>query len=574
MTDYDVVFRHGTVVDGTGAEPTIADVAVKGDTIVAVGTVTGRGAHEIDATGGLVAPGFVDVHTHYDGQATWESDLTPSSWHGVTTAVMGNCGVGFAPVRERDRDALIELMEGVEDIPGTALHEGLSWEWESFPEYLDALEKLPHDIDFGAQVPHGPLRLYVMGPRAMDLEPATAEESAEMGRLVGQALAAGALGFTTSRTLNHRSSTGGHAPTIKAEAAELFAIADAVRAAGAGVLQVVSDFFDLDGEFEMLRETARRSGRPMTMSVTETNREPDMWKSLLDRCAEATAAGIPMRGQVGVRPVGLLLSFDSSLNPFMHSPAFREIDDLPHAEKLALLRDPAVRREIIDRTVVDRSGGISGGKSVGDFTRMYALGAVPNYEPDPSNSVTAIAGRTGREPAEVAYDLMLDDDGRAFLYQPILNYARGNLDAVRAQLAHPASIPGLSDGGAHVGMICDSSFPSTLLQWWCRDRPDGRMRIQDAVAMQCRWTAEAVGLYDRGVLAPGYLADINVIDFDDLALAIPEVLRDLPAGGRRIVQRAHGYRHTFKSGVEIMRDGVRTTATPGKLLRGARPAPA
>jgi N-acyl-D-aspartate/D-glutamate deacylase len=515
---HDLVIRGGRVVDGSGAAVRTADVAVDGAAITAVGRVGDRGRREIDADGALVTPGFVDIHTHYDGQATWDDQLAPSSWHGVTTVVMGNCGVGFAPVRPADHERLIELMEGVEDIPGSALHEGLSWSWETFPEYLDELAARPRDVDLGAQVPHGALRLHVMGERGANRDPATPADIAAMGELAREAVAAGALGFTTSRTLNHRSSRGELTPTLTAAADELVGIAEALGSIGAGVLQVVSDFIDLDAEFETLRLMAARSGRPISISVAQSPLRPDDWKVLLDRMAESTAAGVTMRGQVGSRAVGLLLGFEATLNPFMLAPAWEELGDLPAPERAARLRRNDIRRALVEHMTVDRGGSLIGSRLIGKFELMFRLGDPPDYEPDPSTSIAAMAAGEGRSPAEVAYDVMLEDDGRGLLYLPTLNFVGGSLDSVGAQLSHPASVAGLSDGGAHVGTICDVSFPTTLLQWWGRDRPTGRLPVELLVHKQTRATAKTVGLLDRGLLAPGYRADVNVIDFDRLAL--------------------------------------------------------
>jgi N-acyl-D-aspartate/D-glutamate deacylase len=570
---HDLVIRGGRVVDGSGAAPRTADVAVDGAVVTAVGRVAERGRREVDADGALVTPGFVDIHTHYDGQATWDDELAPSSWHGVTTVVAGNCGVGFAPVRPADHQRLIELMEGVEDIPGAALHEGLSWNWQSFPEYLDELAARPRDLDLGAQVPHGALRLHVMGERGANREPATPSDIAAMAEIARDAVAAGALGFTTSRTLNHRSSRGELTPTLTAAADELVGIAEALGSIGAGVLQVVSDFIDLDAEFETLRLMAARSGRPISISVVQSPLRPDDWKVLLDRMAESTAAGVTMRGQVGARAVGLLLGFEATLNPFMLAPAWAELRGLPAAERAERLRRDEVRRALLDQMSIDRDGTMIGSRLIGKFDLMFPLGDPPDYEPDPATSVAARAAREGRNPADVAYELMLENDGRALLYLPTLNYVNGSLDSVGAQLAHPASVSGLSDGGAHVGTICDVSFPTTLLHWWGRDRPTGRLPVELLVHKQTRATAETVGLLDRGLLAPGYRADLNVIDFDRLGLHAPEIHHDLPAGGRRLLQRAEGYRNTFVAGVEIRHDGESTGATPGCLVRGAQPDP-
>ena len=572
MAEHELVIRNGTVVDGTGVDRFVGDVAVSDGVVTAVGEVDGRGSREIDAEGHLVAPGFVDIHTHYDGQATWDTQLAPSSWHGVTTVVMGNCGVGFAPVLPENRVRLIQLMEGVEDIPGTALHEGLSWEWSSFPEYLDDLDGKPRDIDLGAQLPHGALRLHVMGERGATQQPATPDDIAAMADLAREAVLAGALGFTTSRTLNHKSSLGEPTPSLKAEADELVGIAEALGAAGTGVLQVVTDFIDLDGEIDLFHEMAARSGRPISVSIAQAPRRPDEWRVELDRFAASTASGVTMRGQVGARAVGIMLGLETTLNPFMFSPAYVDIADLPLPERVAVMRRPEVRRAILDGAhVEDRQ---LGSRVIGWFPHMFRLGDPPNYEPDPSESAEAEAERRGCPPGDVAYEWLLESEGKALLYVPSLNWADGNLDCVREMLLHPAAVPGLSDGGAHVGTICDVSFPTTLLQWWGRDRPHGRIPVETLIAKQCRMTAETVGLRDRGVLRPGYRADINVIDFDHLRLHVPDIVHDLPAGGRRMLQRATGYRHTFVAGSEIMADGESTGATPGRLVRGEQGAPA
>jgi N-acyl-D-aspartate/D-glutamate deacylase len=564
--DYDLVIRGGTTLDGTGAPARTADVAIRDGVIVEVGKVDGPGAQEIDATGALVTPGFVDIHTHYDGQAVWDDRLQPSSLHGVTTVVMTNCGVGFAPVRPEDRDRLVELMEGVEDIPGTAIHEGLSWEWESFGEYLDVLETRAHDIDFAAQVPHGPLRLYVMGDRGGRGEEATPDEIAEMGRLAAEAVDAGALGFTTSRTRNHRTVKGEPTPTLKAPREELVGIAAALGALGKGVLQVVSDFFDLDDEFGTVRAMAEESGRPISISLAQNMVFPDQYQHLLDLLAKGNADGLQMRGQVAPRPVGLLLGLQASMNPFLGNPAYTEIASLPLGERVAALRESSRRDAVL--AAAEGTNGIFG------FENIYVLGDPPDYEPKAENSVAAYATRAGRSVHEMAYDLLLESDGKALLYTPFLNYVGKNLDAVRDMLDSPFTVPGLGDGGAHVGTICDASFVTTLLTLWGRDREEGQFPLEYLVQQHCRDTAETVGLFDRGVLAPGYKADVNVIDFDNLRLSPPEIHHDLPAGGRRLLQPVTGYKHTIVSGVETYRDGIPTGALPGKLIRGAQPQPA
>ena len=572
MNSHALVIRGGTVIDGSGGAPRQADVAIDNGRVTEVGKVSGRGHREIDAQGLLVAPGFVDIHTHYDGQAAWDKHLAPSSWHGVTTAVMGNCGVGFAPVYVRNRDRLIELMEGVEDIPGTALHEGIPWQWETFPQYLDFLESLPRDIDLGAQAPHAAIRVHAMGERAIARQAATPDEIERMAQATREAIESGALGFSTSRTVNHRSISGEHIPTLRAEADELMAIARAMGRSGRGVMQVVSDRLDRVDEMDLLERMAQESGRPMSISLAQSNRKPDIWKPFLERISEANARGIAMRAQVAARAIGLMLGLEATLNPFMYSPAYQAIAHLPLAERVARMRDPAVRRAIIEQTTVDPKG-LLGSNMLGQYQAIFRLGNPPDYEPAASTSALAVAEREGRAPAQVTYDWLLENDGHALLYAPTLNYTDGNLDVVRTMLTHPHTVPGLSDGGAHVGTICDVSFPTTLLQWWGRDRPRDRIPLEFLIARQSRGTALAVGLADRGLIAPGYKADINVIDMAALRLHPPEMAYDLPAGGRRMLQRADGYRHTFVSGQEIMADGQATGAMPGKLVRGGQAAP-
>ena len=574
MATHDLVIRGGTVVDGTGAPGRTADVALDGEVITEVGRVDGSGRRELDADGLLVTPGFVDIHTHYDGQATWDSSLAPSSWHGVTTVVMGNCGVGFAPVRPSDHDRLIELMEGVEDIPGTALHEGLAWDWQTFGEFLDALERHPHDIDFATQLPHGALRLHVMGERGARREPATPDDIAEMARIARQAVEDGALGFTTSRTLNHRTSRGEPTPTLTAEADELVGIARALGAAGKGVLQLVSDFIDVDEEMAIFRRMAAESGRPLSLSLAQSPLAPDSWRKILGLLDDAVADGITMRAQVAARPVGILMGLECTLHPLMTNPVFREVADLPLDERVRVLAEPGFKERVLAAEAADKDRSKLGGGLIQRWASVYELGDPPDYEPDPSTSVSARAEREGRRPDDLGYDLLLGDGGHALLYLPFLNYAEGNLDAVGEMLRHPRAVPGLSDGGAHAGTICDVSFPTTLLTLWGRDRDRGRMEIPFLVERQARATAEALGLLDRGVLAPGSRADVNLIDLDGLRLHRPEVRHDLPAGGRRLIQRADGYVATTVAGTVICEQGQDTGALPGRLVRGAQPAPA
>ncbi|MET0190660.1 MAG: amidohydrolase family protein [Pseudonocardia sediminis] len=571
MTAHDLVVRGGTVIDGHGGPSRTADVAVDGDRIVEVGKVSGTGRREIDAAGAVVAPGFVDIHTHYDGQATWESRLQPSSWHGVTTVVAGNCGVGFAPAAPEHRDRLIELMEGVEDIPGVALHEGLAWNWRSFGEFLDALEARPHDVDLATQVPHAALRVHTMGERAAAHEPATADEIAAMAALAKAGIEAGALGFSTSRTLNHRSIDGELTPSYDAGADELVAIATAVGETGTGVLQLVSDFPEPEAEFELLRRMVAASGRPLSFSLVQFPEDPQRHKLLLELMEKAWADGLPIRGQVAARPVGMLLGLRNTLNPFMTNPVWqRHIGDLPPAEQAARMADPVVRSEVLAAQTRDKDRSRLGGHMIHKFHMMYELGDPPEYEPSPEQAISARAARAGVDPAEIAYDVVADG---GMLYVTFANYKHGNLDDVHEMLVHPHTLPGLSDGGAHVGTICDGSFPSTLVQHWTRDRDGARLDLPFVVQRQARDTARAVGLLDRGVLAPGYRADLNVLDVDAMRLRAPEMHQDLPAGGWRLQQRVEGYRHTVVAGQETYTDGEATDALPGKLIRGPRSAP-
>jgi len=567
MTTYDLLISGGTVVDGSGGAPRSADVAVAGGRIAEVGSVSGRAKRTIDADGALVTPGFVDVHCHYDGQATWDSQLVPSAWHGVTTIVMGNCGVGFAPVHQSDRGKVIELMEGVEDIPGTALHEGLDWAWESFSDYLDALERRPHDIDFGAQVPHGALRLYVMGERGATREDATDEDIEAMGRLAREGVEAGALGFSTSRTRNHRTSTGDWTPTLTAAADELAGIATLMGRSGLGVLQVVSDFAPFDQEMATIFGMAESSGRPLSISVVQADRFPDGWRHVMETVAAANRRGLRVTAQVAARAVGVLLGLQATMDPTFASPLARGLAGLPLAERVARLREPGCRDAVIAE--------LESGRSVFSWDRVFPLGDPPDYEPHPDASVAAEAARRGISPETLALDLLLADDGRALLYFPFLNYSDGNLDAARAMLEDEHSIVGLGDGGAHVGTISDGSFPTTMLTHWVRDRARGaRLDLATVVAKQTARPAAMVGLHDRGRIEPGMKADVNVIDLDALTLHAPVMAFDLPAGGKRLLQRADGYLHTFVSGTEVYAGGEHTGELPGRLVRGAQPAPA
>jgi N-acyl-D-aspartate/D-glutamate deacylase len=562
MTTHDLVVRAGTVVDGDGRPPRTADVAIDGERVVEVGRVSGTGRREISADGALVTPGFVDIHTHYDGQATWESRLQPSSWHGVTTVVMGNCGVGFAPVHARDRDRLVELMEGVEDIPGVALQEGLTWEWSSFAEYLDVLAGRSYDIDLAAQLPHAALRVHAMGERAAAREAATAEEIATMARLAKEAVQAGALGFSTSRTLNHKSIDGELTPSYDAGSDELVAIAAAIGETGRGVLQLVTDFDDPKADVALMRAMAAASGRPLSVSAIHMPVAPERIFEVLDLMQAAVDDGLTLRGQVGPRPIGMLLGLENTLNPFMTNPVWRTVAGLPVAEQRARMADPDFRARVLAAQTGEKVDGRIGGRMITRYEIMYELSDPPVYELPASASIAARAAAAGLTGDELAYDVIARG---AMLY---LTAANRDFDALHELLVHPLTVPGLSDGGAHVGTICDGSFPTSLLQHWVRERQGARLDLAYAVQQQARDTARAVGLTDRGVLAPGMRADLNVIDLDRLTLHLPEVRYDLPAGGRRLVQHAEGYRHTVVAGQETYRDGEATDALPGRLIRG------
>ena len=570
--EFDLVIRGGTVFDGLGGDGREQDVAIRGGRIAAIGRVAGAGREEIDARGRIVTPGFVDIHTHYDGQATWSSELSPSSWHGVTTAVMGNCGVGFAPCRPEDHAELIRLMEGVEDIPGPVLAEGLKWDWESFPDYLDAVEKIPHDIDIAAQLPHAALRVYAMGQRGANREPATPDDIARMALLAEQAVSAGALGFTTSRTLNHRSSDGRKTPTLTAERDELVGIAKGVGRAGQGVLQVISDLVDRRDEFATFRRMAEVSGRPLSISLVQTEMAPQAWRDALAEIEDANAAGLTLRAQVCGRPVGMLFGLELTHNPFSAHAQWREIAGLSLAGKLARLKDADFRSRLL-ATRPEGRGPFSKVYFV-TFDKMFVLGNPPNYEPLPETSIGAIARKRGMDPAALALQLMEEGGGKGLIYYPLANYAEGSLEPSLEMMKHPNTLMGLSDGGAHVGTICDGSFPTSMLTHWTRDRSRGsKLSLPWAIRAYSSEPAQAVGLNDRGVIGIGYRADINVIDYDRLTLNPPEIRFDLPAGGRRLVQRAEGYDATIVNGGVTYRRGVTTGALPGRLVRGEQRAP-
>jgi N-acyl-D-aspartate/D-glutamate deacylase len=566
MTHYDLLIRGGILVDGSGGAPFLADVAVSGGRIAAVGAVAGRAAEEIDASGLLVTPGFVDIHTHFDGQAIWESRLAPTTWHGVTTIVMGNCGVGFAPVRAGDRDSLIALMEGVEDIPNPCLAEGLDWAWESFADYLRAVERRTHDADVCALLPHASLRLYVMGERALRLEAANEDDMARMRALTAEAMRAGALGFSTSRTIGHKTLAGDPIPSLRAAERELTAIALGMKDAGHGIFEVISDWDapDVDSEFALLRRVVEASGRPALISVTQRYHQPEVWRRVMELAREAAADGLPMRTVVAPRPIGILLGLEGTQNPFSGTRTYREIAHLPLADRVERMRDPEVRTRMLADDPLELNTFALLPRLSNE--RVFPLGAPIDYAPPRDRSVAAVAAREGRSAPEVAYDLLLEEDGRALLFAPVVNYLDYDLEACREMISDPNALFGLGDGGAHVGFITDASFPSYLLSHWARDA--GALRVEEVVRRLTSANAEAVGLADRGRIAPGMKADINLVDLDAMRLERPYLAHDLPAGGTRLMQRAEGFAMTILSGRITYRDGAATESLPGRLVRG------
>jgi len=574
---HDVVIRGGKIVDGTGSAPRTGDVAIDGDRITEVGGSAGAAHREIDADGQIVTPGWVDIHTHYDGQVTWDPYLTPSSWHGVTTVVMGNCGVGFAPARSDRHQWLIELMEGVEDIPGTALAEGIRWQWETFPEYLDALDGMPRALDVGTQVAHGAVRAYVMGERGARNEPATPEDIEAMAAIVREGIAAGALGFSTSRTIVHRAVDGEPVPGTFAAEDELFGIGRALADLRQGVFELApagaagEDLAGPEREMGWMRRLAREIERPISFALIQHDQDSKLYARMLALCADAAAEGAVVVPQVAGRPTSMLMGWRATVHPFLENPTVKAMEDLPWEQKKARLRDPAVRRKILEEEFEFSEPIVA--FICSSFHKLFPLGDPPDYEPTADRSVAAIAEREGKSPKEVAYDLLMQRDGEEMLYFPLFNYSDGNLDSTLEMLRHPQAALGLSDGGAHCGVICDASTPTYVLTHWVRDRARGeRIPLEWAVKKQTQETAALYGLRDRGVLAPGKKADVNVIDFENLRLRAPRMAFDLPAHGRRLVQRADGYSATLVSGEVAFEEGEPTGALPGKLVRGARDA--
>ena len=565
---YDLIIKNGLIYDGKGSEPFEADIAISEDKIVAIGKIEEDSIETIDAKGKIVTPGFVDIHTHYDGQVTWDPYLRPSTYHGVTTVVMGNCGVGFSPCKPDQRDWLIGLMEGVEDIPGTALHEGIDWEWESFPEYLDALEKKPLAIDVGTQIPHGAVRAYVMGERGINHEEASEDEINKMKEIVREAVEAGAYGFSTSRTEKHNDVNGKLTPSITAHKTELVEIAKSLGEIDKGVLQGISDFYDFESEFDIFKSMSKESGRPISITVEQQDARPDWWIQLLDGIEDAQSEGIQMFGQVPPRATGILMGLTATLNPFRFYPSYMEIAELPLNERVKIMRDSSFRDRLLGEEGVSINPLVD--EIVQSYEKMFKLGEPANYEPDPKDSFQSLSETSNRTAQEIAYDAMLEKEGRALIYHPLFNYQPGDLSLVEKMLKHPYTISGLGDAGAHCGAISDASFPTTLVQHWSRDRDRGeKLPLKTVIKMQTSETASLLGINDRGVLEEGYKADINIIDYEKLTLHEPEIINDLPAGGRRLVQKASGYDYTIVSGAVAFIKGEATGVLNGKLIRNA-----
>jgi N-acyl-D-amino-acid deacylase len=570
---HDIVIRGGTIIDGTGKPAFGGDVAITGERIAAVGGKQGPAKREIDASGLLVTPGWVDAHTHYDGQAMWDPLISPSCWHGVTTALFGNCGVGFAPVRREHRAALMDLMEGVEEIPGVVLADGLSWDWESFPDFLDALERRPRAIDIAAQIAHLPLRVYVMGDRAIRFEQARADDIAEMRRLTAQALQAGAFGFTTSRTDSHKTPTGDMVPSRYAGSDELVGIGRALGEVGAGAFGMNSDFDEEEQELAWMKRLAKQTGRPVWFLLTDRYEDPQRWRRLLAAVHAARAEGANLTAQIAGRPIGVMMGIGTALNPFTVRPSYRELDGLSIPAQLARLRDPALRQKILaEQPSAEEVSRLAQFRQLVTtrWDKFFVMGDPPDYEPPEEMSVAAIAKREGRRPDEVAYDYLTEAENR-YLFFPVVNYVNGDHAEIHAMLTDSGTLLGLSDGGAHCTSIVDAGVPTYMLAHWGRDRRRGpRLPVEALVKRQTSETADFFGLPDRGRLAPGYRADVNLIDFDSLRIYQPELVNDMPAGGRRFVQRVDGYEATLVAGTPIFEHGKHTGAMPGRLVRAGR----
>ncbi len=574
MADFDLIIRGGMVHDGLGGAPRIVDIAVKDGRIAAMGAVSGSATEVISAAGLIVTPGFVDVHTHYDGQATWENRLAPSSGHGVTSVVMGNCGVGFAPCKPEQRDILVKVMEGVEDVPEVVMTEGLPWNWETFPQYLDALDARSFDVDVAAQLPHSALRVFVMGDRAAGHEPPSADDLSQMRRLTAEAIRAGALGVSTSRNMLHRTKAGELAPSLFSEEDELAALAEGLKDAGRGVFQIIpAPMGDARSEFALMRRLAERSGRPLSYTLIQMPAgDPDAWRQSLEALSAAAKDGLQMRAQVAPRPVGMFYGLDLSFHPFAFHPSYKKIAHLPRTERVARMQDPHFRAQLLSEQPEDTN--TVNVKTVKSFQYAYVWGEDANYEPELADRIDQRAKAAGLSVEEYAYDMLLANDGKAIFYQPGANYRERNLDAVREMLGHPQSVVGLADGGAHYGMICDASFPTYFLARWARDASEAqRIALPQAIAALTSEPATLAGLNDRGRLEVGLKADINVIDLDRLKVHVPSVVYDLPAGGRRMRQLADGYVATIVSGKVTYRNGEHTGELPGRLIRGPQETP-
>ncbi|HBQ22400.1 MAG TPA: amidohydrolase [Alphaproteobacteria bacterium] len=563
---YDLIIRKGQIVDGTGAQCFEGDIAVRDGIIQEIGEVRGHGKEEINAAGHIVTPGFVDIHTHYDGQAIWDKHLKPSAIHGVTSVVMGNCGVGFAPCRSDDREKLVELMEGVEDIPAPVMHEGLEWSWETFPEYLDALDRGQRDTDICALLPHAAVRVYVMGDRAIRHEAATAEDMEKMRRLTAEAAHAGAFGFSSSRTVSHKSKKGEHTPTLRANELELTAFAKGLADAGHGFIEMVSDWDEPNPkeEFQMFRRVVEASGRPMVFTCNQRHDgRHGFWKDLMAYARQAREDGHILRPVVAPRPIGIMLGLNGSQNPFSGTPTYRSIEHLPLDQRVEAMSQPDIRSRILSEDPITQSTFPLIHRIL--FTQMFRLGSPANYTPAPDNSIAAMADRQGITPQELAYDILLENKGRGFLYAPLVNYAHYNMEACAEMLDDPNTIMGLGDGGAHVGFILDAGYPTWLIRYW--NQTQKRYGIEETVRRLTSDTAHAAGLHDRGRISVGLKADFNVIDWPSVRAGDPYLISDLPAGGSRLMQDVYGYKATILSGEVTYRDGVATGATPGRLVR-------
>lgn len=564
---YDLIIKGGTLIDGTGAASITSDVAIKDGCIVDIGKITSKANRAINADGLFVTPGWVDIHTHYDGQVSWDPYLSPSSWHGVTTAVMGNCGVGFAPAHVHQREWMMELMEGVEDIPGAVLAEGVKWEWETFPQYMDAMSRIPRIMNVGAQIPHGALRVFVMGERGANREAATLDDMKIMAAIAKEAIAAGALGFTSSRTIVHRTKRGAAVPSLGVDGQELIEIATAIGETGKGVLQLISDWDDLDAEFNMIRDVTQASGWPMSYTLLQHDFLPERWREVLRRTEIARGEGLDIKAQVACRGIGMIHGLECSMQPFFMTPSYQKIAHLSLAKRVRELQNPELKKrmlmESMNATDNRRLESITQ-----HFHKYFPIYDRANYEPLAEESIAGIAAGIGLSAVEVAFDMMLQDEGRQKFYFPLYNYTENNLDVVHAMLTHPATLLGLGDAGAHCGYICDASYPTYLIKHWARDRTRGpKLPIEFLVHAQTQRNVRALGMFDRGALVLGMKADINIIDYEKLDLSNPKMVNDLPAGGRRLIQKASGYVSTMVNGQVVMEHGEPTGQLPGQLIR-------